>query len=180
MEPPATRGPVCLSLSPSHTHLVKNNCFPLCKKTKKTLCSLSAVQHSEALQSLSKHGGNSQKWIRGWLWLVHVWIIIWILNLFQHMFFCLDVCVWVCCMHWSSSVLGEMERHMEGPASLRACHRTWRCPALPMSGSPSLRWVCCCRIMLGDITGSVEQPGPSHSVCSHCQPCWRCRHLTIS
>lgn len=43
-----------------------------------------------------------------------------------------------------------------------------------MSRSPSRRSACC--LMLGDITRSVEQPGSSPSVRSHCRPCWHRQH----
>ena len=65
----------------------------------------------------------------------------------------------------SSSSACVRERHVEGRASLRACNRTWRCTARRHGAShsrpSSLRCARC--IMLGDITRSVEQPGPSSS-----------------
>lgn len=65
----------------------------------------------------------------------------------------------------SSSSACVRKRHVEGQASLRACNRTWRCTArwhgASHSRPSSLRCVRC--IMLGDITRSVEQPGPSSS-----------------
>lgn len=76
----------------------------------------------------------------------------------------------------SVELQSEMERHMGG----LAYNRTWRCTVPrdasidpPLSLPPSLRGRC---LMSGDITRSVEQPGPSPSVRSHCQPCWHSRH----